>query len=93
MKKLIFTLVMLATAAGANTAFAWPWQGRFNRVYVPAQQAYVVPAPAVAPQLQDQGHRAYSYQPGPAVMMQTYRPAPRTPAGFGDATRKVTGRY
>lgn len=97
MKRVILTLVVVALATvAANDAFAWPRLFRRNTGYAPAQQTYVVPAPAVAAQPQGQGYRTYSYQPAPAAPMATYRDyrtVPRTPAGFGDATRKMLGRY
>ena len=93
MKSVIFTLVVFALATiAANDAFAWPR----NTGYAPARQTYVGPAPAVAAQPQGQGYRTYSYQPAAAAPMATYRDyraAPRAPAGFGDATRKMLGRY
>jgi len=87
MRKVILTLVVFAVATvAANDAFAWP------RLFRRAAPVYVRPAPAVVVQPQD-GYRAYSYQPGPAMNYGTYRAAGRTPNAFGDATRKALGRY
>ena len=88
MKRFILTLVVFALATvTANDAFAWPRLFRRNA------PVYPTPAPAVVVQPQGQGYRAYSYQPGPAVTVGTYWTAPRAATGFGDATRKMTGRY
>ena len=98
MKRVILTLVVFALAmVASNDAFAWPRLFRRNMGYSPAQQTYVVPAPTVAAQPQRQGYRSYSYEPAaaPAATMGTYRTYRANPrgAGFGDATRKMTGRY
>ena len=87
MRRVVLTLVVFALATmAANDAFAWP---RFFRRNAPV---YATPAPAVVVQPQG-GYRSFSYEPGAVVTRGTYRAATRTPAGFGDATRKVTGRY
>jgi hypothetical protein len=91
MKKLILTLIVFAVATLAvNDAFARPRLFRRN-----AAPVYARPAPAVVVQPQA-GYRAYSYEPGPVATMgtyRTYRAAPRTATGFGDATRKALGNY
>ena len=96
MKKLIFTLVVVALATiAANDAFAWPRLFHRNTGYAPAQQTYMVPAPVVAAQPQGQGYRAFSYEPAAPAAMGTYRAYRATPRGadFGNATRKMMGRY